>query len=186
MLFDVAIAAVGLFYESIMHIAGLSTAETTDALYMVPFMYSGITFLSGFVADTLGRKKTIAIGSLLCVGGFLMFMLGLNKGFSPTLIGVFIGMYQGGYWIGRDYMDIMMTEKVPTEIRASVVGAEGLLTSGGMAIGYGLMVVGMIFVEVGTICGIIIVPCVAISAIYLMVKVKETKGTVLADIKQVN
>ncbi len=182
-LFDVAIASVGLFYESIMHIAGLSTAEITDALYMVPFMYSGITFFSGFIADTLGRKKTVFIGSVLCVGGFLMFILGLNGGFAPIVIGVCIGAYQGGYWIGRDYMNIMMTEKVPTEIRASVVGAEGLLTSLGMAVGYILMVVGMNFVEVGTICGIIIVPCVSVSAIWLLFKVKETKGAELADIK---
>ncbi len=181
-LFDVAIASVGLFYESIMHLAGLSTEETTDALYMVPFLYSGITFLSGFVADTLGRKKTIAIGSALCVGGFLMFMLGLKSGFAPVVIGIFIGMYQGGYWIGRDYMNIMMIEKVPTEIRASVVGAEGLLTSAGMALGYVLMVVGMMFTEVGTICGIIIVPCVAISAIWLLLKVRETKGAELDEI----
>ncbi len=177
--FDVAIASVGLFYESIMHIAGLSTAQTTDALYMIPFVYAGTTFISGFLADTIGRKKTVLIGSVLCVGGFVMFILGLNKGFSPQLVGIFAGMYQGGYWIGRDYMNIMMTEKVPTEIRASVVGAEGLLTSAGMAVGYVLMVVGMMFVSVGTAAAFVIIPFVSVAAIWFMIGVKETKGTIM-------
>ncbi len=184
MVFDVAIASVGLFYESIMHIAGLSTAETTDALYMIPFVYSAVTLLSGFVADLIGRKKTVFIGSAMCVVCFVMFIVGLNKGFPPYLIGIFAGLYQSGYWIGRDYMNIMMTEKVPTEIRASVVGGEGLLVTVGMALGYILMIVGMQFVSVGTACLVIIVPCVSIAAVWLMLKVKETKGTELNEIKE--
>ncbi len=181
-IFDIAIASVGLFYESIMHIAGLSTEETTDALYMIPFVYSAITFFSGFIADKLGRKKTVLAGSVMCVGGFILFMVGLYNGFTPALVGIFIGIYQGGYWIGRDYMNIMMTEKVPTEIRASVVGAEGLLTSFGMALGYVFMVVGMNIISVGNACLVIIVPCVTAAAVMLTAKVKETKGTDLNSV----
>lgn len=184
MVFDVAIASVGLFYESIMHIAGLSTAEATDALYMIPFVYSAVTFLSGFVADLIGRKKTVFIGSAMCVICFVLFIVGLEKGFPPYLIGIFAGLYQSGYWVGRDYMNIMMTEKVPTEIRASVVGGEGLLVTAGMALGYILMVVGMQFISVGTACLVIIVPCVSIAAVWLMLKVKETKGVELDEIKE--
>lgn len=184
MIFDVAIASVGLYYESIMHLAGLSTEETTDALYMIPFVYCAVTLLSGFVADSIGRKKTVFIGSAMCVGFFVLFILGLNKGFSPYLIGLFAGLYQSGYWIGRDYMNIMMTEKVPTEIRASVVGGEGLLVTAGMALGYIFMVVGMNIVSVATACLIVTVPSVSISAIWLMLKVKETKGTELDEIKE--
>lgn len=182
-IFDAAIAAVGLNYESIMHIEGLTTAETTKALYMIPFVYAAITFVSGFTADLLGRKKTVFIGSLMCVICFILFVVGLKNDASPYVIGAFAGMYQGGYWIGRDYMNIMMTEKVPTEIRASVVGAEGFLVSGGMAIGYVLMVVGMGFLPVWLSCFAIIVPCVTIAAIGIMAKVKETKGAKLDEIK---
>ncbi len=174
--FDVAIASVGLYYESIMHLAGLSTEETTDALYMIPFVYAAVTFFSGFLADIIGRKKTVLIGSVLCVGGFILFVFGLNKGFVPALIGIFAGLYQGGYWIGRDYMNIMMTEKVPTEIRASVVGAEGLLTSAGMAIGYVLMIAGMVIFSVSTAAMLVIVPFVTAAAVWFTAGVKETKG----------
>ncbi len=182
-IFDVGIASVGLFYESIMHLAGLSTRETTDALYMIPFVYSGVTFLSGFIADFIGRKKTVLIGSVMCVGCFIMFIFGLNRGFAPYLIGIFAGLYQSGFWIGRDYMNIMMTEKVPTEIRASVVGGEGLLVTIGMALGYVLMIVGMELTTVANACLVIIVPAVSIAAIIMMLKVKETKGTELDEIK---
>ena len=65
-IFDVAIAAVGLYFESAMHIAGMSTSEITKALFMIPIVYASITFLSGFIADKLGRKKTITGFSFLC------------------------------------------------------------------------------------------------------------------------
>ncbi len=181
-IFDIGMASVGLYYESIMHMAGLPTDKITDALYMIPFIYAAITFFSGFVADKFGRKKTVFTGAIFCVSGFLLFIFGLNNGLAPALLGIFIGCYQGGYWIGRDYMNIMMTEKVPTEIRASVVGAEGLLTSVGMALGYVFVIVGMGIVSLDMTCLIIVVPCVSISALWLMLKVKETKGVELGEI----
>ncbi len=182
-IFDIGIAAVGLYHESMMYLAGLSTEHITDALYMIPFVYALITFLSGFCADKLGRKPTVLIGSLLCVFGFVFFFYGLNNGFSPIIIGTLIGCYQGGFWIGRDYMNIMMTEKVPTEIRASVVGAEGLLISIGMAIGYLGVVIGMSISAVSVACFAMIIPFVSISAIILMLKIKETKGVELSEIE---
>ncbi len=183
-IFDVSIAAVGLYHESIMHLAGLSTEHITDALYMIPFTYAAITFLSGFTADKLGRKKTVLIGALMCVFGFIAFFYGLNHNFSPTLIGILIGCYQGGFWIGRDYMNIMMTEKVPTEIRASVVGAEGLLISAGMALGYLGIIIGMSVTAVSIACMVMIVPFVSISVVLLMLRVKETKGVELGQIEK--
>ncbi len=182
--FDVAIASVGLYHESMMHLAGLSTEQITDALYMIPFTYAAITFFSGFIADKIGRKNTVLIGSALCVFGFITFLFGLYNGFNPTVIGILIGCYQGGFWIGRDYMNIMMTEKVPTEIRASVVGAEGLLISIGMALGYLGMIIGMLLTTVSTICAIIIIPFVTASTV-IMLKVKETKGVELGEIERI-
>lgn len=183
MIFDAAIAAVGLNYESIMHVEGLTTAETTQALYMIPFVYSAITLISGFTADFLGRKKTVFIGSVLCVACFVLFVIGLKNEMSPYLIGLFAGMYQGGYWIGRDYMNIMMTEKVPTEIRASIVGAEGFLVSMGMAVGFVVLVVAMGFLPEWLSCFAVIAPCVTVAAIGVLFKVKETKGTKLDEIE---
>ena len=180
--FDIAIAAVGLYHESAMHISGMSTAQITKALYVIPFVYATCVFLSGIIADALGRKKTILFFSMCNVVFLILFVIGLAKHLNPYFIGFCAGVYQAGYWIGRDYMDIMMTEKVPTEIRASVVGAEGLLVCAGMAIGYVVMTAGILVIPVSTMLVIITVPCVSASAIALMFRVKETKGVNLAEI----
>ncbi len=180
--FDAAIAAIALYFESAMHIAGMSTSDITKALFMIPIIYASITFLSGFIADKLGRKKTVTGFSVLCIVGFILFAAGINNLWNPYLIGAFAGLYQGSYWIGRDYMNVMMTEKVPTEIRASVVGAEGLLVTVGMAVGYILMTVGILFLPVWLTCLLVSVPTVGTAAVIFALKVKETKGVKLEEI----
>ena len=80
-------------------------------------------------------------------------------------------------------MNIMMTEKVPTDIRASVVGAEGLLVIIGLAVGYILAIVGMLFLEVWLTCLLVALPCVTVSVIILALKVRETKGTNLDEVE---
>ena len=134
-IFDSAMPAIALYFESSMHRAGMSTSDITKALFMVPVIYASITFLSGFIADKLGRKVTVTGFSITCVTGYILFVVGILLGWNPYLVGAFAGLYQGSYWIGRDYMNVMMTEKVPTDIRASVVGAEGLLVIIGLAVG---------------------------------------------------
>ena len=79
-------------------------------------------------------------------------------------------------------MNVMMTEKVPTDIRASVVGAEGLLVIIGLAVGYLLAVVGMLVFPIWWVCLIISVAAVGVAAIMFTLKVKETKGVNLDEI----
>ncbi len=181
-IFDVGLACVGLYHESMLKDAGYSTAEATQALFFVPVMYAASVFISGFVADILGRKKTILLFGVLNILAFCTFVYGLSHGFSPTVLGLLCGVYQGGYWIGRDYMDIMVTEKVPTEIRASVMGADGLLVTVGMAVGYLLCIAGIGIIGVAFSCLLVTVPCVAAAIIGVTVKVKETKGAVMEEI----
>ena len=98
-------------------------------------------------------------------------------------IGSLAGLYQGSYWIGRDYMNVMMTEKVPTDIRASVVGAEGLLVIIGLVVGYGSIVLGITLMPIWWACLAISVPTVVVAAAIFALKVKETKGANLDEIK---
>ena len=49
-IFDSAMPAIALYFESSMHRAGMSTSDITKALFMVPVIYAAITFLSGFIA----------------------------------------------------------------------------------------------------------------------------------------
>ncbi len=173
---------MGLYHESMLKDAGYSTAEATQALFFVPILYAACVFLSGFVADILGRKKTILLFGALHIAAFCTFVYGLSHGFRPTVLGLLCGIYQGGYWIGRDYMDIMVTEKVPTEIRASVMGADGLIVTVGMAVGYLLCIAGIGIIGVAFSCLLVTVPCVAVAIIGVTVKVSETKGAVMEEI----
>lgn len=181
-IFDAAMPAIALYFESSMHRAGMSTSEITKALFMVPVIYATITFLSGFIADRLGRKVTVTAFSTACVVGYALFVAGILNGWNPYLVGALAGLYQGSYWIGRDYMNVMMTEKVPTDIRASVVGAEGLLVIIGLAVGYGVTIVGMIAMPIWWACLAVAVPAVSVAAVMFCAKVKETKGTSLEEI----
>ena len=175
--FDAGMPAIALYFESSMHIAGMTTQDITDALFVLPIVYALLTFFSGFIADALGRKKTVLFASVLSVVGFVLFAVGINKLWNPYLVGGFCGLYQGCYWIGRDYMNIMMTEKVPTDIRASAVGAVGMLTMIGLVVGYLLMIVGMLVLPVWLTCLIVAVPFIVCAAVLLWRRVRETKGT---------
>ncbi len=181
-IFDAAMPAIALYFESAMHRAGMSTSDITKALFMVPVVYAAITFLSGFIADKAGRKLTVTLFSATCVTGYILFVAGILCGWNPYLIGAFAGLYQGSYWIGRDYMNVMMTEKVPTDIRASVVGAEGLLVIIGLVVGYGSIVLGITLLPIWWACLAISVPAVVVAAVIFALRVKETKGANLDEI----
>ena len=168
--------AIALYFESAMHIAGMSTSDITSAMFVLPIVYASLTFFSGFIADTLGRRRTILSASILSIAGFILFAVGINKLWNPYLIGGFCGLYQGCYWIGRDYMSMMMTEKVPTDIRASAIGAVGMLTMIGLVVGYLLVIVGMLVLPVWLTCLLVAVPFIACAAVLLKRKVAETKG----------
>ncbi|MBP3330368.1 MAG: MFS transporter [Clostridia bacterium] len=182
-IFDAAMPAIALYFESAMHRAGMSTSNITKALFMVPVIYAAITFISGFIADKAGRKVTVTLFSVTCILGYILFVAGILLSWNPYLVGSFAGLYQGSYWIGRDYMNVMMTEKVPTDIRASVVGAEGLLVIIGLVFGYGSIIIGMTIMPIWWACLAISVPTVAVAAIMFALKVKETKGANLDEIK---
>ncbi len=181
-IFDTGMPAIALYFESSMHVAGMSTSDITAALFVLPIVYAILTFFSGFVADSLGRRRIILSASVLSITGFILFAVGINMLWNPYLIGGFCGLYQGCYWIGRDYMNIMMTEKVPTDIRASVVGAANMLTVIGLVVGYLLMIIGMQILPVWLTCLIASIPFIAVAAVLIKTKVKETKGADMGEV----
>ncbi|MBR1582089.1 MAG: MFS transporter [Bacilli bacterium] len=183
--FDAAIIAMTQ-YEPIMSQANMTTENITDALFLYPIIYCVAVIISGFLADKIGRKKIIVIFGSICLLSFVGFIVSVlhNESINPYVIGIFYGLYIGGYWIGRDYMEIISTEMVPTDIRASIIGAEGLLVYVGMAVGFGFVTVGQLLIPIWLTCLIFSVPCIAVSVILLTIKVKETKGIDYESIKE--
>lgn len=175
MLFDAAIIAM-TNYESIMYRANMDTASITTAEFYYPFLYCAAVIISGFLADRIGRKKTVLIFGLICAASFILFIVSANGLWHPAIVGIGYGLYLGGYWIGRDYMEIISTEMVPTEIRASIIGAEGLLVYIGMGIGFAFVNVGILFLPLWLICTVFALPCILVSVLLLAKYGKETKG----------
>ena len=184
-IFDAAIIAM-TYYESIMASASMSTEDITKALFPYPLIYCASVILSGFLADKIGRKTIIVIFGSICVVSFGLFAYSANNhdAFNPYLIGGFYGLYIGGYWIGRDYMEIISTEMVPTDIRASIIGAEGLLVYIGMAVGFAFVNIGILFMPIWLTCLIFAIPTITIAVVLLALKVKETKGIDYESIKE--
>ena len=175
MLFDAAIIAM-TNYESIMFRANMSTEAITTAEFYYPFLYCAAVIISGFMADKIGRKKTVLIFGLICAASFVLFIVSANGIWNPAIVGIGYGLYLGGYWIGRDYMEIISTEMVPTQIRASIIGAEGLLVYIGMGIGFAFVNIGILFLPLWLVCTVFALPCVLISVLLLARKGVETMG----------
>ncbi len=175
-IFDAALVAM-TYYESVMFRAGMSTEDITTAEFFYPFLYAAALLVSGFVADKFGRKNTIQIFGGICVVSYLLFIFSANRLMSPVLVGCMYGLYLGGYWIGRDYMQIMATEMVPTDIRASVIGGSAFFMLAGMVFGYAFMAVSVLFIPIWLACSLLAVPLVTLSILLLTFKVRETKGT---------
>lgn len=169
------------YYESIMTTSGMSTAEVTQALYVYPFVFAGIVLLCGLLGDHLGRKTTIGIMGGVSIIGFILFCLGCGQGWNPYLIGFLYGIYLGCYWQAGDYMQVMVSEKAPTEIRASVTGAIGLLQFFCVIVGMVIILGLMNVLPLSLACLIVATPFIIAGVLIVAIKVKETKGVDLAE-----
>lgn len=173
--FDAALVAM-TYYESVMFKAGMPTEDITTAEFFYPFIYAAALLLSGFIADKFGRKNTIQLFGVTCVASYILFILSANSLQSPILVGCMYGLYLGSYWIGRDYMQIMVTEMVPTDIRASVIGGAAFFMLAGMVFGSVFMTISVLFIPIWVACVVLAVPLITLSVILLKFKVRETMG----------
>lgn len=180
-IFDACLVAM-TYYESIMFKSGMSTENITKAEYFYPFIYAASLPLSGFIADKFGRKHTVQIFSVVCVVSYISFIYGTGHLLSPVMIGIFYGLYLGSYWIGRDYMQIMVTEKVPTDIRASVLAGSAFFMLAGMIFGYAFMAIAGLKMPLSIACLILSLPLIITSVFLLTFKVEETKGVDYSEI----
>jgi len=113
---------------------------------------------------------------------YAAFLIGAYGGMNPMLVGVCYALYIGSYWIGKDYIEIMMTENTPTDIRASVIAGANIVYLAGTAVGYLVILVGIQFLPIWLPCLITVVPGMVVSTILVMTRVKETKGVDYASI----
>ena len=190
----VSVAMIGtMYYQQIMTYGYEATYGeaapdiVTDALMVMPVIGAIFTLAKGFISDKFGRKPVAVVMASLTLIGIVGFFLGITFAWSPVLVGIFTGMYTGGYWCTSDAMGgNMCAEASPTNLRASVLGAQSLCNMVGMGVSYPAMIVVSIIAgndALGITCLLCVaVPLVAAIGLFLM-KVAETKGIDLNTVR---
>lgn len=180
--FCTAMIGISGYYQPILNDAGLTTEQITEALLAYPIVFGLLTMSSGFLSDKFGRKKTITGFSIVALVTFVAFLIGAYAGMRPMLVGVCYALYIGSYWIGKDYIEIMMTENAPTDIRASVIAGAGIVSMVGTALGYLIVLIGIQFLPIWLPCLVSVVPGMAVAIFLIITRAKETKGVDYAAI----
>lgn len=182
---SIGLVPIANYYESIMSTGGMSTTEITNAQFVYPFGFALIILLGGLIGDKFGRKMTSVFNGCLSVVSFCLFVFGASHGWNSYFIGVLYSCFLGGYWTCLDYLSVMASEKVPTDVRGSTLGALSLLQMAGCMVGMVVLTVSLaVFATafVGTLCAVVAVPSIVACMVLTVLKVKETKGVALDEI----
>lgn len=162
-----------------------ATTFVTQALMLFSVGSALFQFFPGFLADKLGRKKTAIIMSASVLGTFLLYFIGANGNWNPYIVGFFCGACIGSYWYTGDLMGLMISESTPTNLRASMLAVQPMVsgTIFSVAMG-GVMVLINIFgdASIGICTVATIVPGMLIGLIMMMFKVRETNGVDMGSV----
>ena len=176
LLFRLAIPAFTSYYESIMVSSNMLTDMVSFALIFMA-AFSGVARLSaGFLSDRMGRKNTSILYSVISIAALIAFIFAARGGAPAAVVGILLGVSTGAYWTVGDQIALLMNESAPTGIRGSVTAAAGLIQ---VVIAIVAMVFAGImirFVEVGIFCVVYGAVILALATVFLVFKVKETKG----------
>lgn len=172
-------AAVGIAqnYEVFMSFdANMSTDQITFALFVQIVVMGLAQLVNGFLADFFGRKAATAVFAVATVAALCLFVVLSPAGAGPWLVGLLLGLLIGCYWNVTDLNGMMIAESAPTELRGSVVGVQGLAVLAGTLLSVVINAVLLGFTGLGTAKLIIGIPGVVVSALIILLKVRETKG----------
>ena len=178
-------------YNNILTAANYSTAQISNAMLIFPITCAALVFSYGFLSDAKGRKVTSIFLLSVAIVSLLLLYFGAIYGWSEWLLGAFIGLFLGAYWSNGDVYMLMAGESAPTNLRASVMSAWTAAYGIGMV---SSMLIGTLVTKflpnnnysLGLFCILLAVPFFAISIVFLMLKVKETRGANFQEIDAAN
>ena len=164
---------------SIEEATAAAAAFVTKALMLFSLGSALFQFFPGFLADKLGRKKTAMIMSISVVATFLLYYIGANNNWEPYVVGFFCGACIGSYWYTGDLMILMISESAPTNLRASVLAVQPLLSGIIYVVAMGGVmllpnILGDAYIGISTVGTII--PGMLAGLIMMALRVRETKG----------
>lgn len=162
-----------------------ATRFVTQALMLFSAGSAIFQFFPGFIADRLGRKKTVLIMSGFVLVTFLAFYIGSHQNINPYVVGFLCGACVGSFWFSSDLMGLMISESTPTNLRASMMAVAPLITGVILVVGYALVMVlsnvlGDMYIGVSTLATA--VPGLLIGLIIMMFKVRETNGVDMGNV----
>lgn len=157
----------------------------TQALMLFSVGSALFQLFPGFLADALGRKKTAVIMTGCLLVSFLIFYFGSNNAANPYVVGFFAGAMVGAYWYTGDLMGLMTSESTPTNLRASVMSVQPVVS--GTIYSFAMILVMVLTNILGddaiglvTLCTF--VPGMTLGLILMAWKVRETNGVDMAKV----
>lgn len=158
----------------------------TQALMLFSIGSALFQLFPGFIADKFGRKAACVTMCASTVVTFLLFYIGSNQSWNPYLVGLLCGGSVGSYWAAGDMVGLVCSESTPTNLRASVMGVQpvfnGMIYS---LAGTGVTIIGNILGDaaIGKTVLLVAVPGMALGLLMMLLKVKETKGIDLNEVR---
>jgi MFS family permease len=168
-------------YESIMSkTAGMSDADITFALWFFILGNAIFVIIPGFVSDRFGRKKSALVFALIAIASYSAFFTGSwLKNYPAWLMGLLAGVFSGSFWGSNDnFSSIMVGESTPTNLRASVITVQSLISvsmlfgsliASGIAAQFSVDYLGLVYFCYS-------IPGMVIALLFLTFGVGETKG----------
>jgi len=158
----------------------------TQALFLFPVGSAFFTGIQGFISDRVGRKKTIIVMSGIFLFSYSMFFYGSNHDWNPYTVGLLCGAAVGSFWAAGDHAGLIMcAESAPTNLRASVLAVQPILSGFFFGIAF---ILSLIIINIvgdsyaGTISLAFAVPGQVIGLTLLMLNVRETRGVNLENV----
>lgn len=183
------IGSFGVSYYARIMANYYTTDEVTLALLMYPLTCAVMYLFNGILGDKLGRKfvqVTLATTSLI---SFSLLFLGCHLHWSPIVAGLLVGAYTGSFYAAGDNIITLMTgESAPTNMRASVMSAIGLVNIVSKMLAtiiptVGLLITGDNYEVLGWICIFGSIPALALAVIFLITKVGDTNKVSLDTVR---
>jgi MFS family permease len=168
-------------YESIMSkTAGMGDADITFALWFFILGNAIFVIIPGFVSDRFGRKKSALVFALIAIASYSAFFTGSwLKNYPAWLMGLLAGVFSGSFWGSNDnFSSIMVGESTPTNLRASVITVQSLISvsmlfgsliASGIAAQFSIDYLGLVYFCYS-------IPGMVIALLFLTFGVGETKG----------
>ena len=119
------------------------------------------------------------------LGTFLLYFIGANNNWDPYVVGFFCGACIGSYWYTGDLMGLMISESTPTNLRASMLAVQPMVsgTIYSVAMGAVMVLINLLGDASIGICTVAtIVPGMLVGLIMMMLKVKETNGVDMGSV----